>query len=222
MRMLHVITGLSAGGAERQLRLLLRHQRATAEVAALTNVGSVAREIRADGITVHEIGMRSNTDLTALPRLVKLIRDRRFDLVHTHLFRAGIYGRIAARLAGVRHIVATEHSLAGTSLEGRPATSGFERSIWRPNGWGKQPSRSPTRSPSGWLSGAFPGPGSRSFPTASMPVTTHLTPYAATGFGHNSAFLPTGSLSDRSLGSCPANVSTSCYAQQQNDRTSLC
>ena len=124
MRVLHVITGLAAGGAERQLRLLVRRQQATVEVAALTNPGSVAREIRADGIEVHEIGMRSNTDVTALPRLVKLIRTGRFDVVHTHLFRAGMYGRVAARLAGVRHVVATEHSLTGTSLEGRRTTLG--------------------------------------------------------------------------------------------------
>ena len=52
MRVLHVITGLAAGGAEQQLRLLLRHQRHTAEVAVLTNPGSVARAIRADGTPV--------------------------------------------------------------------------------------------------------------------------------------------------------------------------
>lgn len=122
MRVLHVITGLGAGGAERQLRLLLKHQRCAAEVVALTNPGCVAREIRSDGTTVHHIGMRGNTDLTALPRLVRLIRAGRFDVVHTHLYRAGLYGRVAARLAGVRHVVATEHSLGRSFIEGRRIT----------------------------------------------------------------------------------------------------
>ena len=122
MRVLHVITGLAAGGAEQQLRLLLRHQDAATEVAALTNLGSVAQAIRADGTVVHDIGMHGNTDVPALPRLVRLIRRGRFDLVHTHLYRACVYGRVAARLAGVAGVVATEHSLGDDHIEGRHIT----------------------------------------------------------------------------------------------------
>jgi glycosyltransferase involved in cell wall biosynthesis len=127
VRVLHVITGLAPGGAEQQLRLLLRRQRPAAEVATLTNPGSVARAIRADGTPVHDLGMRGNTDLAALPRLVRLIRAGRYDVVHTHLYRACVYGRVAARLAGVRHVVATEHSLGDRHIEGRRITSGIRR-----------------------------------------------------------------------------------------------
>ncbi|HEX2773059.1 MAG TPA: glycosyltransferase [Micromonosporaceae bacterium] len=126
MRVLHIITGLAAGGAEQQLRLLLRHQPG-AEVATLTNPGSVARAIRSEGTVVHDIGMRGNTDAFALPRLVRLMRARRFDLVHTHLYRACLYGRVAARLAGVRPVVATEHSLGDQHIEGRRITPGIRR-----------------------------------------------------------------------------------------------
>lgn len=124
MRVLHVITGLGTGGAERQLRLLLRYQQSTAEVVALTDPGRVAREIRGDGVPVHELGMRGNRDLSALPRLVRLIRAGRFDVVHTHLYRACVHGRLAARLAGVRHVVATEHSLGDRFIEGRRISAG--------------------------------------------------------------------------------------------------
>jgi glycosyltransferase involved in cell wall biosynthesis len=124
MRVLHVITGLAAGGAEHQLRLLLRHTGAESEVVALTNPGPVADAIRADGVPVHVLGMRGNRDLAALPRLVGLIRAGRFDIVHTHLYRACVYGRIAARLAGVRRVVATEHSLGDGLIEGRRTTRG--------------------------------------------------------------------------------------------------
>jgi glycosyltransferase involved in cell wall biosynthesis len=124
VRVLHIITGLAAGGAEQQLRLILRHQRATAEVATLTNPGIVATAIETDGTSVHDIGMRGNTDLAALPRLARLIRAGDFDLVHTHLYRACVYGRIAARMAGVRHVVATEHSLGDQQIEGRRISSG--------------------------------------------------------------------------------------------------
>ena len=127
MRVLHVITGLAAGGAEQQLHQLVRQQGATAEVATLTNPGIVARDMRMDGFVVHEIGMRGNRDLSALPRLVHLIRVGRYDLVHTHLYRACVYGRVAARLAGVRNVVATEHSLGDRHIEGRRITPAVRR-----------------------------------------------------------------------------------------------
>src|SRR4051812_14668488 len=127
MKVLHVITGLDVGGAEVQLSMLLRHMAegaADAEVVTLTNAGAVADAIRADGFQVTDLGMRGNRDLRALPRLVRLIRAGGFDLVHTHLYRACVYGRVAARLAGVRAVVATEHSLGDTQMEGRRLTAG--------------------------------------------------------------------------------------------------
>ena len=128
MRVLHIVTGLASGGAERQLLLTVRnlpaHQHC--EVAALTNPGAVAAALRADGVTVHDLAMRGNRDLGALPRLVRLIRAGGYDLVHTHLYRAGLYGRLAARLAGVRTVVATEHSLHPGVIEGRPVTAGVK------------------------------------------------------------------------------------------------
>ncbi|MFI9365698.1 glycosyltransferase [Kitasatospora sp. NPDC053057] len=128
MRVLHIVTGLASGGAERQLHLLLRHlpPHQRCEVLALTNPGTVADALRADGVTVHHLGMRGNRDLGALPRLVRLVRAGRYDLVHTHLYRAQLYGRLAARLAGVRAVVSTEHSLHAGVIEGRPVTRGVK------------------------------------------------------------------------------------------------
>ncbi|MDT0342109.1 glycosyltransferase [Streptomyces litchfieldiae] len=124
MRALHIITGLGIGGAERQLRALLRRLPLACDVVTLTNPGPVARQLAADGVRVTHLGMGGNRDVGALPRLVRLIRRGRYDVVHTHLYRACVYGRIAARLAGVRAVVATEHSLGAHRIEGRPLTPG--------------------------------------------------------------------------------------------------
>jgi glycosyltransferase involved in cell wall biosynthesis len=124
MKVLHVITGLNVGGAEQQLRLLLRHLDAECEVVTLTDPGPVADAIRADGVRVHDLRMTGNRDVGALPRLTGLIRAGHYDVVHTHLYRACVYGRLAARLAGVRTVVATEHSLGSTQIEGRPLKFG--------------------------------------------------------------------------------------------------
>ncbi|MGX2996323.1 glycosyltransferase [Streptomyces sp. JNUCC 64] len=124
MKALHVITGLGVGGAEQQLRLMLRHLPFPCDVVTLTNPGPVADGMSADGIRVTHLGMTGNRDLRALPRLVAHIRSGGYDLVHTHLYRACLYGRIAARVAGVRAVVATEHSLGEGQMEGRPLTPG--------------------------------------------------------------------------------------------------
>jgi len=124
MRALHIITGLGVGGAEQQLRLLIRHLPVDCDVVTLTNPGAVADGLTADGVRVLHLGMTGNRDLAALPRLVRIIRTGRYDLVHTHLYRACVYGRLAARIAGVKAVVATEHSLGDSQMEGRGLSAG--------------------------------------------------------------------------------------------------
>jgi glycosyltransferase involved in cell wall biosynthesis len=122
MRVLHVISTLTPGGAEHQLRLLVRGLPHDCEVASLAPSGAVAEAMRSDGTTVHELG--TGSDPATLARLRRLIRRGRFDLVHTHLYRACVQGRFAARLAGVRPVVATAHHLSERSVEGLPASPG--------------------------------------------------------------------------------------------------
>ena len=119
MKVLHVITGLDAGGAETQLAILLRHTRHDADVVTLYNPGPVAEQIRGDGTSVRNIGMRGNTDLRALPKLRSLIKAGRYDVVHAHLYRSQIYARPAARLARTPVVVTTEHSIGETHIERR-------------------------------------------------------------------------------------------------------
>ncbi|HEY2193838.1 MAG TPA: glycosyltransferase [Actinomycetospora sp.] len=124
MKVLHVITGLGVGGAELQLRSLLRHTRHDADVVTLYNPGPVADMIVRDGGRVRNLGMTRNTELPALLHLAALMRRGRYDVVHVHLYRSCIYGRLAARLAGVPIVVTTEHSIGETHLERRRMTAG--------------------------------------------------------------------------------------------------
>jgi glycosyltransferase involved in cell wall biosynthesis len=124
VKVLHIITGLGVGGAELQLRSVIQHSRHDSEVVTLYNPGPVADMLREDGVRVRSLEMASNRQLSALPRLWWLIRQGRYDVVHAHLYRSQIYGRPAARLAGVPVVVSTEHSIGETHLERRPMTGG--------------------------------------------------------------------------------------------------
>jgi glycosyltransferase involved in cell wall biosynthesis len=124
VKVLHVITGLDFGGAEIQLALILKYTRHETDVVALHNAGPVADLIRSRGKSVLDIGMRRNTQLSSLLRLHSLIARGRYDVVHTHLYRAQIYGRLAAWLAGTPVVLTTEHSIGETHIERRKMTSG--------------------------------------------------------------------------------------------------
>lgn len=122
VKVVHIITGLGTGGAETQLDLLLRHTRHPSEVVTLYNLGAVGRRMASLGIKVYDLGMRSNRQALSVLRLSRLIRLGGYDVVHVHLYRACIYGRIAAALAGVAVVVTTEHSIGETYIEGRRKT----------------------------------------------------------------------------------------------------
>ena len=120
VRVLHVIGSASADAGGHQLRMLVRRLPHQNEVVTLSAGGPVAAALRADGVPVHELDTKGDRELTVLRKLRRLIRRGRFDLVHTHLFRACVPGRVAAWSAGVPHAVATSHRLpSGPPLHAR-------------------------------------------------------------------------------------------------------
>lgn len=65
--------------------------------------------MRAAGVPTTVMPMAADLDPLLLPRLVLFIRQGAYDIVHTHLVHADLYGGLAARLAGVSLVVATRH-----------------------------------------------------------------------------------------------------------------
>ena len=65
-------------------------------------------------------------DLRAYWELVSLIRKRRYDMVHTHLSKAGVLGRLAARHR-VRRIAHTVHMASFGAGYGKVATIVFRQ-----------------------------------------------------------------------------------------------
>ncbi len=127
LRVVHVITTLTTGGAERQLEWITAHTEHEPQVIALYQAGAVAESIEREGVPVHVLGMDGWRKALAVPRLAHLIRRLRPDVVHVHLLAAQLWGIPAARLAGVRTVVSTEHSLMDSSIENRPLTGSLRR-----------------------------------------------------------------------------------------------
>jgi len=108
----HLITELAPAGAERivcELARRLDRDRFEVVVAGLRG-GAAGDRLARDGIETHVIGVRGKWDVLKLSRLVRLLRRRRVDILHTHLFHADLAGRAAAWLAGVPHVVHTIHT----------------------------------------------------------------------------------------------------------------
>lgn len=97
-RILLVIPTLDRSGAEKQFTLLatgLDRSEFDVEVVALTRGGPYADDIRQAGIPLTVIGKRGKFDPFALWRLRKLILERQPDIVHSWLFAANSYVRLA-------------------------------------------------------------------------------------------------------------------------------
>ena len=117
IRVLHVITSLAIGGAERLVVSAaagLRREPFDHGICCLAERGPLAAEAEAAGVPVFCVGAFPGLrNPIAFARLVRVIRRFRPTIVHTHLQSANLYGRLAARLARVPLVVATEHNVYG-------------------------------------------------------------------------------------------------------------
>ena len=126
IRVCQLITELAPAGAERcvyELARRLDRGRFDVRVAALRG-GAVADWLAREGIPVHVLGVRSRLDARKFAALVRLLRQWRVDLLHTHLFHADLVGRAAAYMAGTPHLVHTVHTV---ELRWRPWQYAFAR-----------------------------------------------------------------------------------------------
>lgn len=111
MRIALIINKFGIGGAERlALDELAEFRRRGIDVQVITLRPSNADESFAiDGL--HTIPFRSLLDVPAWYRLVRFLRQGRFDVMLTHLWLANTIGRIAAKLAGVPRVCSFEHNV---------------------------------------------------------------------------------------------------------------
>jgi glycosyltransferase involved in cell wall biosynthesis len=100
LRVVHLITGLNLGGAERMVALLVRSMdrlRFDSSVISLLPGGVVRERIEESGTEVHSLGMAGPTAVPrGLQQLHRILSDRRPHILQTWLYRADLLGLAAA------------------------------------------------------------------------------------------------------------------------------
>jgi glycosyltransferase involved in cell wall biosynthesis len=109
-------TGTVGGAQESATALMLHLDRSRFEVEAWAlDDGAAVRRLHDLGYPVTVLG--SGDDAATVRELTALLRRRRVDLLHAHMFRAELLGTRAARAAHTPVIVATVHSSRVRSAE---------------------------------------------------------------------------------------------------------
>jgi glycosyltransferase involved in cell wall biosynthesis len=106
VKVLHVITGLQTGGAERMLANLCIAASDAGPgpvVVSLTDGGSQFERIRAAGVRVMSLGMRRGVpSLKGLHRLARILQQEAPDVVQSWMYHADLYALLALALSGRR------------------------------------------------------------------------------------------------------------------------
>lgn len=109
-RLLYIVTRAEHGGAQSHVLDLLRNFRREFDVAvAVGEEGFLTEACRAESIPVHliphlEREIRPWSDVRAFFEMLRLIREEKPDLIHTHTWKAGLIGRMAARVCRIPSI----------------------------------------------------------------------------------------------------------------------
>jgi glycosyltransferase involved in cell wall biosynthesis len=125
-RVLHVLNTLETGGAEYLVLNLARcvdRSRFELAVCSMEGDGDLGEQFRRLGFETFFLDRRKGLDPTLTPKLARLIRRERVDVVHTHNVAPWLYSAPAARLSGA-DLCHTEHS---TLLPGQTALMRAER-----------------------------------------------------------------------------------------------
>jgi len=118
-KIIHIITLSEWGGAQQVCYDIVTNLRRTGypvEVACAPG-GELVDRLRSKGILVHPVDTLKRdfspfNDLIALFALYRLIRRKRYSIVHCHSTKAGLLGRLGARLAQRSAILFTAHGWA--------------------------------------------------------------------------------------------------------------
>ena len=80
--------------------------------AVVFNDGWLASELRRRGVEVAVVDEVRYSPLRMVPAIARFLRAHDVDIVHTHRPKDNVIGTMAAKVAGVPHVIRTVHGLA--------------------------------------------------------------------------------------------------------------
>ena len=108
-----IVEDLKPGGMERVIENIAMHSdkdKFRISILCLSRGGEIAEKLILAGRDVEILGIHSYHNPLNVARVVKWLRRKKVDIVHTHGYPAGVLGRIAAIIAGVPCIFHHVHS----------------------------------------------------------------------------------------------------------------
>jgi glycosyltransferase involved in cell wall biosynthesis len=112
-RILHLIEDMEIGGLERTVENIYRglnKKKYTVHLWCLAGGGELAEMLIKEKENVRILNLKSYHNPLNIIRLVLLIRMKRFEIIHTHGYFSGTFGRIAAFIARVPIIISHVHT----------------------------------------------------------------------------------------------------------------
>lgn len=100
IRVLQIINSLHAGGAEALLKNFVlqmrKNRKIQIEICVLYSNGLFKKEIKNKGILIWDLGLKFKYDLRGVIKLISLIKRRKYNIVHVHLFPANFFTSLAS------------------------------------------------------------------------------------------------------------------------------
>ncbi len=115
MRIFFLSSSMGMGGADKQLLSAAQELRSRGHqilIVSLTSLGPMGLEARASGIATESLDMpRGFPDPRGLVRLIRLVRQWRPDVLHSHMVHANLMARALRLFVRVPILVSTIHNI---------------------------------------------------------------------------------------------------------------
>ena len=112
-KIVHIIPTLRFGGAERFVVDLIKggdHENFKYSIVLFFDDQPLAKELESLDADIKVVEKKGKIDLGLVGRLKEVLAEMEPDIVHTHLFGADVWGRLAAKKLGLP-VVTTEHNV---------------------------------------------------------------------------------------------------------------
>ncbi|MHB8422753.1 MAG: glycosyltransferase [Leptospirales bacterium] len=110
----HILPALPLNGAENLLLKICRNMNPAeirTSILLIVDGGPLVADFEALGIPVTVIPKRGRYDLSIIWKIRAFLKQGQFDVVHTHLFTANLWGRLGSSFLGMA-VISSMHSIA--------------------------------------------------------------------------------------------------------------